>query len=535
MADKNNKKSTGYNSNYLSSKQTTPNNKSSVVNSIESSLDSSTLNTLKDIAKYLREIRDDMQYSSRVKSSGDKAPRDFRQRKKDDKDTNKDIKINKKLLNQFSKNQAKTNKTIKALTKLRKVSKSVNEFSKDSGIGDLTSLFTKTGWLEILKDAVENISSTTSKFLSSSSILVDKNVRNLQMSMGVSNAQANALTNAMDDLNISTSDLAYLTEGQQQALGDLATRYEKLYNSIDTATITELSNSITTIKNYITIIKTTIQTTIQQVLTILTPVLNVVKESLGQVIDILMSVLSSRTISTIVDIFKQISTYLMNVVGPVIKGLLQIAGTFISSIATLISPFLNLISNTLKAYEPVFNLFKNIFSTISNYLSNIIINITNFLLPVIQTITNILTSIVEPFLNIITPVINWLKGFLVDLWNFNIDILQSILNAIIKPILNVLSWIYNAISWGDDIDLAGDLQNAFNSFYKKLDKNDISGTYSAGNNTSTSYNSNSAKETIITATYNQNITGTAVSYADALSKANYNSNLQLANVVDGNS
>lgn len=533
MADKDNKKSTGYNSKFLSSKQTTPDNKSSVVNSIENSLDSSTLNILKDIAKNLKEISRDMQYSSRTKSSGERSTREFRQKRKVSKDSS--IKLDKKLLSQFSKNQAQTNKTIKALTKLRKVSKSVNEFSKDSGIGDLTSLFTKSGWLEMLKEAVETVSSTASKFLSSSSILVDKNVRNLQMSMGISNSQANALTNAMDDLNISTSDLAYLTEGQQQALGDLATRYDKLYSAIDTEAITELSNAITTIKNYITIIKTTIITTIQQVLTILTPVLNVVKEALGQVIDILTSVLSSEVINNIIDIFKQLSTYLMSFIGPVIQGLLQIAGTIISSIATLINPFITLIRDTFKAYEPIIDLFKSIFSTISVYLSDIITNITNFLLPIVQTITNVLNDIVEPFLNIIAPVINWIKGFLIDLWNFNVDILQSILNAIIKPILNVLSWIYNAISWGDDIDLASDLQDAFNSFYKKLDKSDISGTYSAGNNVSTSYNSNSSKETIINATYNQNISGTAVNYADALSKANYNSNLQLANVVDGNS
>lgn len=96
-------------------------------------------------------------------------------------------------------------------------------------------------WITLLKktyDSTENLlnvmSEASNKFITSSSMFVDRATRSTMMQFGVGSTQAQAINIAQEKLGISTSEMATLTKGQREAFAQLMKVYQEGIDSIDT-------------------------------------------------------------------------------------------------------------------------------------------------------------------------------------------------------------------------------------------------------------------------------------------------------------
>lgn len=113
-------------------------------------------------------------------------------------------------------------------------------------LAGLASKFASAGalfgaWITLLKktyDSTENLlnvmSEASNKFITGSSMFVDRATRSTMMRFGVGSTQAQAINIAQEKLGISTSEMATLTKGQREAFAQLMKVYQEGIDSIDT-------------------------------------------------------------------------------------------------------------------------------------------------------------------------------------------------------------------------------------------------------------------------------------------------------------
>ena len=90
----------------------------------------------------------------------------------------------------------------------------------------------------------EKASEISNKFLTQSSVFVDKDTRNIMGKFGVNATTAQAIGTAADELDIDLSDYSKLTQAQRKAFSDLMNYYQQGINNIDTEKL-EKFNKIT--------------------------------------------------------------------------------------------------------------------------------------------------------------------------------------------------------------------------------------------------------------------------------------------------
>lgn len=91
---------------------------------------------------------------------------------------------------------------------------------------------------------LNTMSEASNKFISSSSVFVDSNIKSIMATYGVSSTDAQAIQQAQKALKISTSDMATLTSGQRQAFTELMQVYQEGIDSIDADKLEKYNNNI---------------------------------------------------------------------------------------------------------------------------------------------------------------------------------------------------------------------------------------------------------------------------------------------------
>lgn len=129
---------------------------------------------------------------------------------------------------------------------IKKVNKDIDVWgtrvAKGSVFLGLFSTAVQQAW-EAAQDFADNMSETSNKFVSSSSIFFDTQIRDIQAKYGVSNTQAQAMSAAMDALGIDISDFAKLPEGTRNAYNELMRHYQEGIESIDTEKLDRFNKS----------------------------------------------------------------------------------------------------------------------------------------------------------------------------------------------------------------------------------------------------------------------------------------------------
>lgn len=495
-----------------------------------------------------------------------------------------------------------------------------------------------------LKNILLDSQKLAEKSITSSSVLIDKNFRSMQLGMGLSNKDAVGLGQSMQMLNIDKGDLAYLTQGQREALSEMTGMFDKLYEILDLTAISELGNDIFMMSNKVQMITSAISTHVQDILTVLDPIIDLFNDSLTMVFDAINNVFNSPEFKeikeTLGEVAKQVYDFLkpviekviqyiqpvfsiiantlnklLNSIMPILNTIMQIINPLIDIILSVLMPVLNIISNflglvvgiigdlisflkplldnliaslggLLNALMPaldaimsviglvldvIMNAFKplltqiiqsltfasDILTTVLNILQpifNIISKVVTELMPVINTIGNIVSEIfsiimdmfetigkdllgmispiLEAIVNIISPILEWMKPILKV-----IGYVMKGIYALYAMMYNVIMAIRNAVVYWDQKEYL-DPSMSDDKFNLEIEndmsvnaKPAVASTYAGSNNTSSISNKNTYAE--VNATFNQNISGSASSYAQELQKQNYESNEVLSNLVQG--
>lgn len=496
--------------------------------------------------------------------------------KKDDKDQNK-AKDEDKLSNKKKKEIDKSQKKVAEASK-NKEGKGFGAVIKE--LSKVARSISKT-----YNKLATNAINLASKSLTSSSIRIDKEFRSMQLGMGLSNQGAMSLKGSMDKLGIEKSDLAYLTQGQRDALNDLNGMFNKLYDRVDMKAISKFGNDIYMMQAKASMVVEAFKTNVTNVLASLDPVINtvsgilentfdVVNDMFGVVQTLFNSPVFQSLITTISEVinqlFNSLAPLLMSVVSmlqplleiviTVITPVLQFLGNIISVISQLLGFIMSLIGSLLQAILPiiefVMTVLGNIFDFIITFLEPILSAVTQILGFIVSTVVELFTylqpifdligevlsifmndtldmlmSSLKLILSVIGPVLNFLKPFLKPIYD-----MIKVSYWILAMMFNALIAIRNAVVWWDKKDYLDptmedvNVDIETNTSMEISAKSGVAKTYAGSNNISSV--SNASKITEINATYNQTVNGTASQYAGELARQNYESNQVLASLVE---
>lgn len=438
---------------------------SSILDSVSRMLDDSVLKYLKEIASNLDSLTRD--YSEATSSSSKK-----KENRKGSKGSDSKINIDEDKSKKELKNQKKIAKIQKSLEKSKKRKEKIK-----SGVKSLGRQISP----EI---SIKELTDSASKILTSNSILVDKNLRAMQVGMGLSNNQAMALSGAMDMLGIQQSDLAYLTSGQREALNTVSSKLENMYNTTDTKAISKLGNSVFMIQTLLGVLKTTLTTKLQEVLTGFQPVLDAIQTLLGEVIDSVVEFFDSDEMGQVINMLTDLSTVFVSSIMPALEELLPIVLSLATSIMSTIVPIITklvptlttvlstvmqvlpqILTAVLPVIESVFEVINTILPVIMQILTPILNIFTSLLSPLMQMISTSLTALLQmisPILNAVITIVNPILEFIQDNLTTSLAIFDSL-----KPIFNVIGNVIQSL-YNLGLNFSNNMLSGFLNVIKKI-------------------------------------------------------------------
>ena len=467
--------------------------------------------------------------------------------------------------------------------------------SKASIITTVLSTISKI--LNASKKIAQDTMDLSSKYITSSSILIDKDLRSMQLGMGLSNKDAMSLSGAMDKIGIDKSDLAYLTQGQRDALNDIAGMYSRLYGSVDMDAISKLGNDLLMLQTKATMITEAIKTHIINILTALDPLIETVTSVLGQVFDLVNSIFGSGEFKTILQTLTGLIQQIFDVVRPLVTNLLSAVMNIVTGlmpIINVIAQILGLVANFwINVFKPILTVVANAFTVVGNILGKILhflepvfnmvadfiaqlLPIMNFIGDLVTTILSVYMNVLEIFMEVFTsilkPIFDLLSQFtaifmdtFIDLINMLMSFLSPILEIIttvvgpimkfLKPVftviakvvgviyyviasvMNALIAIRNAIVWWDQKDYLDPKMKDIDIDLEISNAMEVSAKSGIASTyagaNNTSSISNKTTNVQINASYDQTISGNASQYASELNAQNYESTQVLAELVQG--
>lgn len=237
-----------------------------------------------------------------------------------------DVKKYKEILSKFKKDvnetfgeKPKKNKLVddfKALSKNTKNIDSILNTGLAKASGKLAIILAS---VKIIKDLMTKIVNSAKEFsnsmITASSAFVNKDVRNIMASFGVSGTTATGISKTTQLMGISTSDLKLMTPGQMELFTRLMNTWTESINSIDKNKLDYYNQMIQNFQSDIAIEKMKLQIELQKML-----------------IDIAPSFESM--LNSFVALFRTLKNLMTS---PLVKGALEVIMTVINSIARLIS------------------------------------------------------------------------------------------------------------------------------------------------------------------------------------------------------
>ena len=511
---------------------------------------------------------------------------------KEDKSSKGTSTPSKQKQKKVDKSQKKVNKKLETKNRGEGIAKALNslfKIGKDISKNILKNLEVSKAIRDLSKDSMD----LAGKSITSSSVLIDKNLRSMQLGMGLSNQDAIGLSKSMKMLDIDKGDLAYLTEGQRDALNEMTGMFDKLYNSVDLTSISKLGNDIFMLQNKYAVLLEAIETHIMDAMTVLDPLIEYASEILDQLFDMVNEVFNSPEFKTLVSNVGLMVQDMLTVIKPIIEEVLsyvkEILPQIIATVNNLLVDLMPVVMDILSLIQPilevVMNVVKPLLNIITTFLTDIIASVVDFinfltpvitelvssigefivaLMPVVNMIMTLVSNVVDIILSTLQPIISMIAEsviasldiitpilqFLEPVFNFISQVLEflaPVIVAISNVISKIMSWfmkvfdfllaIRNAIVFWDKknredyTDDTPELKFNVENNTSVTAKSGIAKTYTPSNNTTSI--SNKATEIKIDATYNQSISGTASAYAGELAKQNYESNQVLSELVQG--
>ena len=390
--------------------------------------------------------------------------------------------------------------------------------------------------------SIKGIVESAGKVISANSIKVDPELRNMQIGMGLNSNQAMALSGAMSTLEISKEDLAYLTQGQRDALGQISDTLENAYATTDMSAISEMGNSLFMIKALITTLQQTIAVKLQELMTSIQPILDAIQVLLTQVIDEVIKLFDSPEFQNIITLLSEVIGGLVNELLPIIQSILPLLSGFIIQILGMFGPLIQALIPVLFAImtdivPAIINLVSNIMPiiiVILDFVVQIILPIITNLMPVIANFIQFIGTILQAVMPIITPIL---------------EFIGSMLETILPPVYKIFAMIYNAVVKVYN-KLVGDKKHLDTISTKiKVDTDStfkmpkmepvvsvttpdpVANSYSGYNNVTSTSNTN--KLITVDANFNSNISGGAAAYGNELMRVNYDSGEILSSIIEG--
>lgn len=519
---------------FNSTKQTTNSSSSTDITSqVKQAIDMSVLSLLTGMARDLSALTKHITGSKTKDEKETEVVKKESKKEEDPKDssvkTKKQLKEQKREQKKLEKSQKKSNKKVDKEEKREQKKEDLQKTLKN--IRNSLSGF--------VGGALKDMTKTSGKIITGSSTFVDKELRDLQVGMGLDTNQAMALQGSMQHMKIDKGDLAFLTKGQRDMLSTLTGTMERAYAGTNMDAIGEMGNSMFMISGLLSTLKDIIFIKLQEVMTVLQPAFDAFEILLGQVINTVLAIFESPAFKNLLNLVTQVIGSLVNILMPMLEGALGQIGDIIINLLIMLLPL-------VEQLAPILMLFVNIILSLLVPLMPMIAQAIQFIMQLIE----ILVPIILQFLPVVVMVLQFIGLLLELIMPILMPIIQligKVMERTIPLIYKIIASVYNAII------------SLYNFFVKKKDEkpymstsitvdsspsfsmpkmdisvanpNDIiSNSYAGGNNVDSI--TNNTKNITVDASFSSNITGDASQYSQELQKTNYSSSTLLASIIE---
>ena len=531
MADDKNKNS------FFSTKQSSRDSSSKdIASQVKAGIDMSVLSVLNSMSKDLNLIM------RKVVQQGNGKPKDKPVIKggvesKPQKSMSKDeLKNIKKINKEKEKSQKKIEKQIEKSQNGNFMVKGLKGAMKE-----MTNAMKKAMEDVTFKNAMATMTDTSAKIISGSSMKVNKELRDLQIGMGLSSTQAMSLDSSMKKMGIAKEDLAYLTGGQRELLGSLTSTMEKAYESTDMDAIAEMGNSMFEMQVVLGVLKDVLILKLQEVLTVLKPVIDMIIVLLYQVIDSVIAIFDSPEVQAIIEMLGMVVGGLVEKLMPIIQTLLGVVVDTIMSLLTMLMPL-------VMELVPVVMLFVDVIIALLVPLMPIIAMAINLVMQLIQILVPIIIGLL-PIVVMMLEMIGVLISMLLPMLMPALMLIGQVLEFLLPLIYIVVASVFNAIIMLYNFFVSEKKEKAYMDTSISLDtstsfsmppidvavdmpsyEDPVAKNYAGANNVDSI--SNDTTNINVDANFNSNINGEASEYAGAIQEANYSSASLLASIIE---
>ena len=306
-------------------------------------------------------------------------------------------------------------------------------------------------YLDFAKTGQEAMLSSSRKMITSNSLFIDNQTRDMMQMTGQTATQAQGTQRALDRLGLSFDDLqtGKLTEAQAKAFEDLRDREMNKLAQLESVG-TQAFGAIQKGQMMGMQVQQDIQDMLMIAMASAGPAIEQVMGSIGDALNQIMPVVESimPSITELINLLPLIIEPLIPVVNILIGLIATLMPLIVTIVENVLTPLGPIIETLLSALVPVIEIIVKLISgaleplmSVINFLATLLTTVIELMMPIL----NILMAVLLPVLSALTPIFNVLSGIIKALSPV-IEILIGVLLVQLMPVILIVMTIVNALS-----------------------------------------------------------------------------------------